>query len=103
MSTIDEWLDRHGLAKYAALFADNAIDLDVLPSVTDRHLEQLGMPLGDRLRIQRAIRSLIEAKTAKPGREAAEERRQLTVMFCDLVGSTQLSQQMDPEDYRDII
>jgi class 3 adenylate cyclase/tetratricopeptide (TPR) repeat protein/DNA polymerase III delta prime subunit len=103
MSTIAEWLDRHGLSKYAALFADNAIGLDILPSVTDRHLEQLGMPLGDRLRIQRAIRALIDAKTAKPGPEAAAERRQLTVMFCDLVGSTQLSQQMDPEDYRDVI
>ena len=101
MSTIGEWLDHHGLGKYATLFAENAIGLDILPSVTDQHLERLGLPLGDRLRMQRAILALADDEAAKLAHAA--ERRQLTVMFCDLVGSTQLSQQLDPEDYREII
>jgi len=103
MSTIDRWLDQHGLGRYASLFAENAIGLDILPSVTDRHLEQIGIPLGDRLRLQHAILALVGEKTGHPARPVTAERRQLTVMFCDLVGSTQLSQAMDPEDYREII
>jgi class 3 adenylate cyclase len=83
------------------------VDLSVLPDLTDQHLEKLGVALGDRLKILRAIRELSATAVAtQPGPSAAPvvqdsaERRQLTVMFCDLVGSTALSGRLDPEDLR---
>jgi class 3 adenylate cyclase/tetratricopeptide (TPR) repeat protein len=97
---IAQWLDQLGLAQYAALFGENAVDLDVLPDLTEQDLKDLGIPLGHRKKLLKAIAAL--APTSSTARGEAE-RRQLTVMFCDLVGSTALSTQLDPEDMREII
>ncbi len=109
MSALQAWLDQHGFGKYAELFAKNDIGLDVLPDLTDADLEKLGVSLGDRRRILKAAASLeVAARSSEPAatpradtREA--ERRQLTVMFCDLVGSTELSTKLDAEDFREVI
>src|SRR6516225_5646936 len=104
---IADWLRGLGLSQYAAVFRDNAIDLETLPELTEPDLEKLGVLLGHRKRVLRAAAALGAAEpppAARPEpREAAAERRQLTVMFIDLVGSTELSAQMDPEDLRDVI
>ena len=106
------WLRGLGLAQYEAAFREAAIGPDVLPELTDSDLEKLGIALGDRKRLLRAIGSLRLADTlAQPrvppptprSREGGAERRQLTVMFCDLVGSTALSARLDPEDMREVI
>ncbi len=109
------WLRNAGLAQYEQAFIEHAIDLDVLPELTEGDLEKLGMSLGDRKRFIRAIRSrewgapgpsvrgeLGEAGSIYP-QLAAAERRHLTVMICDLVGSTALSARLDPEDMGAVI
>jgi class 3 adenylate cyclase/tetratricopeptide (TPR) repeat protein len=112
------WLRSLGLGKYEAVFRENEIDETVLPSLTEEHLKQLGVTaLGHRVKLLDAIAALrndasgrappIDAATtsstpsAQP--EDRAERRQVTVMFCDLVGSTALSARMDPEDLREVI
>jgi len=104
------WLRGLGLGQYEALFRASEIDADVLPELTEVDFEKLGVPLGHRKRLLRAISALAVAETspapsasagAKP--HDAAERRQLTVMFCDLVGSTPLSTRYDPEDLREIV
>ena len=98
------------MPEYAERFAENRIDLSVLPDLTDQHLKDLGIALGDRLKMLRAIRELSGAVVASPQPAFTEpkaqdtaERRQVTVMFSDLVGSTALSARMDPEDLREVI
>ena len=94
-----------------ATFRDSEVDAEVLLELTDADLEKLGMPLGHRKRLLKAIGALNmraagskPPATAAPGPKAeAAERRQLTVMFCDLVGSTALAARLDPEDMRGII
>jgi hypothetical protein len=97
------WLESVGLSEYAALFVRHRIDLDALLNLTEPDLAKLGVPLGDRKRLRRAMESPPggAGTTTAPGTVA--ERRQLTVMFCDMVGSTSLSAKFDPEDVRDII
>jgi len=102
--TIAEWLASLGLSEYAQRFAENYVDASVLPDLTDQDLADLGVPLGHRRKMLRAIAELdgaalepAEATTAPAPRDEAE-RRQLTVMFCDLVGSTALSARLDPEE-----
>ena len=111
MTDIGGWLDSLGLGQYAARFEDNAIEWEVLPELTEEHLKEIGVPLGHRLRLLKAISTLhAEPSTAAtavpeptaPSRHEAE-RRQVTVMFCDLVGSTELSQRLDPEDLRELM
>ena len=92
---IDGWLRRIGLEQYAQTFRDNAIDADVLRDLTDDHLRELGLPLGARLKLLRAVAMLgtSERPPASPeitptAPRTDAERRQLTVMFVDLVGST---------------
>src|ERR1700739_383682 len=104
------WLRNLGLGQYEALFRASEIDADILPELTDVDLEKLGMPLGHRKRLLKAISGLAPPETApapsaSPGAKPhdAAERRQLTVMFCDLVGSTALSARFDPEDLREEI
>jgi len=104
------WLRNLGLGQYEALFRANEIDADILPELTEADFEKLGVPLGHRKRLLRAISGLATAETsaapfASTGATPhdAAERRQLTVMFCDLVGSTALSARLDPEDLRRII
>src|SRR4029077_17404158 len=101
---IDGWLRRIGLEQYAQTFRDNAIDADVLRDLTDDHLRELGLPLGARLKLLRAVAALgtSERPPASPeitptAPRTDAERRQLTIMFCDLVGSTALSIRLDPE------
>jgi hypothetical protein len=102
------WLQALGLQRYVPAFRDNAIDLEILPELTEADLEKIGVLLGDRKRMLRAIAALGAAEP-RPSAEAAPlhaevaERRQLTVMFCDLVESTALSARLDPEDLRDVI
>src|SRR5690348_5199894 len=111
VSTIADWLESLGVSEYAQRFAENDIDISVLPELTDQHLKDLGVSLGHRLKMLRTIRELpgtaaaTQSPPASPTPEPhdAAERRQLTVMFCDLVGSTALSARLDPEDMREII
>jgi class 3 adenylate cyclase/tRNA A37 threonylcarbamoyladenosine biosynthesis protein TsaE len=109
MQQVAEWLEKLGMSEYAQRFAENRIDFSVLPDLTDHDLEKLGVVLGDRRKMLRAIANLEEHKItvaaaapAGPPRDTAE-RRQVTVMFSDLVGSTALSARMDPEDLREVI
>ena len=105
------WLRSLGLEEYEAVMRQNKIDGDVLSELTEADLEKLGIPLGDRKRLLRAIRSIGAdtaaglASTEAPvvSSETAAERRQLTVMLSDLVGSTALSARLDPEDMREIV
>lgn len=110
------WLGTIGLAQLADIFAANDIELDLLPDLSDADLKELGLSLGQRRRLLRAVAerksepmSAVEAIAAGPApmipAEALPgdpERRQLTVMFCDLVGSTELSGRLDPEDLREL-
>src|SRR5262249_3572450 len=99
-----DWLDRLGMSEYASRFVENRIDFSVLPAFTDQHLKDLGIALGDRVKLLRAVRGPGRpAISSEPKLQDVAERRQVTVMFCDLVGSTALSARMDPEDLRDII
>jgi len=111
MQEIADWLKQLGLSEYARTFAENDIDFSVLRDLSDQHLTDLGVSLGHRLKMLRAIAELTGASAAAPQSPAAAkpapqytaERRQLTVMFCDLVGSTALSAKLDPEDLRAVI
>jgi SAM domain (Sterile alpha motif) len=113
---IAEWLRGLGLDQYEPAFRANEIDERVLPSLTAEDLKDLGVSLvGHRRRLLDAIVALGSPLPNPPlpglapgitgeGRVGAEaERRQLTVMFCDLVGSTALSTRHDPEDLREIV
>jgi class 3 adenylate cyclase/tetratricopeptide (TPR) repeat protein len=112
---IDDWLRRIGLEQYARTFRENGIDFSVLPDLTDQDLEKLGVLLGHRRKLLRAIADLEAIEKCVPVGAAATtgpaalrpldnaERRQLTIMFCDLVGSTALSTRFDPEDMQEIV
>jgi SAM domain (Sterile alpha motif) len=122
MDGLAEWLEKLGMSEYAQRFAENAIDLSVLPDLTDQDLEELGVLLGDRRKILRAIAALNGAPPTvapaapavpprpatapvkpKSGAEAVGERRHLTVMFCDLVDSTGIAARLDAEEWRDLV
>ena len=125
MQQIADWLEKLGMSEYAERFSENRIDLSVLPDLTDHDLKDLGIVLGDRRKILRAIAAL---QSATPGPvavaaatpvasaapapslsapvapiEASGERRYLTVMFCDLVDSTSISAKLDAEEWRDLV
>lgn len=104
------WLQSLGLGQYEATFREHEIDSEVLPELSEPDLEKLGIPLGHRKRLLKAIRALQEGAPGSPPAVPPEaigpnlaERRQITVMFCDLVGSTELASQLDPEDLRDVV
>jgi class 3 adenylate cyclase len=119
--TIGAWLASLGMSEYAARFVENRIDLSVLPELTDQDLEKLGVLMGDRRKMLRAIRDLgnvsaavtpaltpapappVVATSLAPAAAGAGERRYLTVMFCDLVGSTSIAAQLDAEEWRDLV
>ena len=105
MTDIAGWLASIGLGEYAQRFDENAIDLSVVEELTEQDLKELGMLLGHRRKIMRAIAELKGKGPpgAQPAPRDAAERRQLTVMFCDLVGSSTLSACLDPEDLRVVI
>ena len=110
---IARWLEEMGLGQYAQAFADNAIDLEVLPDVTAADLDRLGVLLGHQKKMLRGIAALnkdaaspidaVPQATGAAPSSVEAERRQLTVMFCDLVGSTALSARLDPEDLREVL
>lgn len=110
MTTLEKWLDRYSLGKYAELLARHEVDLDVLPELDESDLESIGLPLGARKKLLRSARELGQSQDMDQVQEQGQprppsgeaERRQLTVMFADLVGSTALSQELDPEDLRDV-
>ncbi len=116
MTAFGSWLAEIGLGRYETVFASNEIDFDVIRSLSDADLRGLGLTLGDRKRLLHALARLDEqppdtvipavasAMPSQPLREdASGERRQLTVMFCDLVGSTALSEKLDPEELRSLL
>ena len=111
MQEIADWLDKLGMSESAQKFTENRIDVSVLRDLTDQDLKDIGIPLGHRLKILAAIGELTGAAAAtsepaagrEPDTQDAAERRQITVLFSDLVGSTALAARMDPEDLRDVI
>jgi predicted ATPase/class 3 adenylate cyclase len=111
MQEIADWLRELGMSEYAQRFAENGIDVSALRHLTDQDLKDIGVLLGHRRKILAAIGELTGAAPAKPVPAAGmepktqdtAERRQVTVMFSDLVGSTALSARMDPEDLREVI
>ncbi len=108
---VTAWLRGLGLEQYEAAFRDNRIDAEILPKLTGEDLKDIGVAIvGDRRRLLEAIAALREGVVREEPREVPSfapvsqaERRQLTVMFCDLVGSTALSARLDPEDLRAVI
>jgi class 3 adenylate cyclase len=120
MQQVADWLEKLGLGRYAQSFAENDINFAVLSDLTDQDLKDIGVSLGHRRQLLREIANLgtttaasrsapsptvapIAARTVAPPPEATGERRHVTVMFSDLVGSTALAARMDPEDLREII
>ena len=111
MQQIADWLEKLGLSEYAQRFTENGIDLAALPYLTDQDLKDIGVLLGHRRIMLAAIGKLTGAvaatpeptKQVEPKPQDTAERRQVTVMFSDLVGSTALSARMDPEDLREVI
>jgi class 3 adenylate cyclase/predicted ATPase len=103
------WLEAHELASLNALLVANDVDLEVLPELTDADLKELGLSLGQRRRLMRALRQTpsqgthIDPKRPVPSPSNRAERRQLTVMFVDLVGSTAMSTRLDPEEMGEVI
>src|SRR6266403_5384961 len=108
---VGAWLRGLGLGQYEGTFRDSEIEADTLRELTETDLEKIGLPLGPRKRILKAIQNLGDAdKTSEavsPARPAPArdtgERHQLTVMFCDLVGSTAISARLDPEDLSSVL
>jgi class 3 adenylate cyclase/tetratricopeptide (TPR) repeat protein len=109
MRGIADWLASIGLAEYAQCFTDHAIDFSIVPDLTEQDLKDLGVLLGHRRKMLRAIAEfdpadLSPGKTpTKPISREEGERRYLTVMFCDLVDSSALTTRLDPEDMRRVI
>ena len=111
MQQVADWLEKLGLGQYAQRFAENDIYASVLPHLTEENLKELGISLGHRVKLLAALRELggtpitaePNATPTKPKLADTAERRQVTVMFSDLVGSTALSARMDPEDLREVI
>jgi len=100
MSEVRDWLRRNNLEQYADAFEANDIGIDILPELNEHDLEQLGVSLGNRRRLLKAVASGT-AGSASPQPASAQvavdaERRQVTVLFCDMVGSTALSNAIDP-------
>jgi class 3 adenylate cyclase len=129
MQEITDWLTKLGLPEYAGAFAENGIDVSVLPHLTDQDLKDIGVLLGHRRKILAAVAELpgksqsasrpfpplVEARDrrtteppqpapiAPPPTEAMGERRHVTVMFCDLVDSTGIAAKLDAEEWRDLV
>jgi class 3 adenylate cyclase/tetratricopeptide (TPR) repeat protein len=122
MTDVARWLRELGLEKYVDAFSANEIDFRALPELTEDDLKELGLPIGPRRIVMKALVSLRPApegagivtpkahqsQTFAPARGAASppplaERRQITIMFCDMVGSSALSTRLDPEEQREVI
>ena len=109
MFDVAGWLRGLGLEQYVGIFAENDVDADVVAELTDADLQTLGVTLGHRKRLLKAIAALSRVGTnaatpqASPASAPSPERRHMTVLFCDLVGSTSLAGRLDPEDFREVI
>ena len=109
MQSVSSWLKSLSLEQYSQVFADNDVDLDVLRILGDKDLQDLGVSFGHRKKLLKAVADLngAEATQLAPGPATASasegERRQLTVLFCDMVGFTALSERLDPEDLRELM
>jgi class 3 adenylate cyclase/predicted ATPase len=110
MASVSEWLGDNGLGELADLFSAQHIDFETLPDLTEADLRELGLTVGQRRRLIRAVAGLRSsspapqpANTESEGSPGRAERRHLTVMFCDLVGSTALGERMETEDYLELI
>lgn len=100
---IATWLEEIGLGAHVEAFVENGIDRDILSELSDSDLADLGLNLGDRRRLQRALRDSLSETDATVDTQSDAERRQISVLFCDLVGSTELSRTLDPEDMRELL
>src|SRR5262245_2698593 len=104
-----QWLGALDLVQYAESFEHNDVSLDLLTELSEADLEKLGLSLGHRKRLLKAIATLEPTERGQMSRSERSavlvggERRQLSVLFCDLVGSTQLSERLDPEQYRELM
>ncbi|SDX87821.1 SAM domain (Sterile alpha motif) [Ruegeria halocynthiae] len=120
MDQLKAWLDRHSLSKHYDVFAKNSVDLEIISDLEEADFAELGLNMGDRKRMMRALRTFDEASTSSPGRTKTKtpvqsvtdqsgnivdttEKLHLTMMFVDLVESTTLSSELELEDYRDVI
>ncbi|MEX0281232.1 MAG: AAA family ATPase [Arenibacterium sp.] len=118
MSELATWLERLGLSKYVATFIENEVEFSDLTDLTESDLRELGLPVGPRRRLLKAAERLSAAPASREDRQQAAtsireasngqqstgvERRQLTVLFVDLVGSTTLARRLDPEDLRTLM
>ena len=119
MQDLAHWLDELGMSEYTKRFAENDVDISVLPHLSDHDLKELGVSLGHRRKILAAIAKLEGGSAAvaptraaespspvppdKPMSEAAGGRRHLTVIFCDLVDSTGIAARLDAEEWRDLV
>ena len=110
MTDLPEWLRKIGLERYGAIFAEHEITLDVLTDLTESDIDRLALPTGPRRQLIVAIRALQSERPqpspstpAYPNRAIDAERRQLTVMFCDLAGFTALAERLDPEELRELM
>ena len=110
MHQVADWLEKLGLGQYAERFAENGISIAALPHLSDQDLKDIGVLLGHRRIMLAALGELVPGATTAersaaiaPLPQDTAERRQVTVMFSDLVGSTALSARMDPEDLREVI
>jgi len=116
MDALSTWLQVLGLERYAAVFAENGVDFETVHLLTESDLERLGILLGHRRKLVKAIAQLDGTRAPAPvahtvhqdcptheSISVAAQRRQLTVMFCDLVGSTALTQRLDPEQLRELM
>jgi class 3 adenylate cyclase len=110
---LQDWLSARDLGKYAPVFAENEVTLADLPQLTEGDLKEMGLPVGPRRRALKAFAALVAdgqpaiepqpATTENTALKSNAERRQLTVMFCDLVGSTALANRLDPEDMHEVM
>ena len=108
MKDIAEWLASLGLSEHLPRFVENAVDLSIVSELTEQDLKDMGLPLGHRRIVLRAIAEMRGRRPARGqdferGPRGDAERRQLTILFADMVGSTALSAQLDPEDMRAVI
>lgn len=107
--SVEDWLAAHGLSEYAAAFAENAVTFDLLPTLTADDLRDLGVAkIGHRRRLLNAAAALL-APTADVAEPPAAplvdqaERRQLSILVCDIVGSTELARELGPEEMRGLV
>ncbi len=116
MRDLEAWLQELGLSRFAKVFEENEIDFEALPYLTENMLAQIGIPIGPRAKLLAGISELASltasvAENAPPEQAPGEstaprrhaERRQITIMFCDLVDSTKLAESLDPEDFRAVM